>query len=85
MSEKRQIQYQGKLVTIESEIMRRNPTIGRNHEILTGGGVLCQLSVEGNEVFDWIPYETLYEPQTGRPRVYPGTKNFQANSASTGE
>jgi len=68
MSEKRQIQYQGKSATIESEIMRRNPTIGRNHEILAEGRVLCRLSVEGSDVFDWIPYEALYESQTGGPK-----------------
>jgi hypothetical protein len=68
MSEKRQIQYEGKPATIESEIMRRNPTIGRNHEILAEGGILCKLSVEGSDVFDWIPYGTLYESPTGESK-----------------
>jgi len=57
----KKIIYKGASATIESEITRINPTRDASGRIVDPGKIFAKLDVEGAEVWDWIPYEELYD------------------------
>ena len=57
----KKIIYKGASATIESEITRINPTRDASGRIVDPGKIFCKLDVEGVEVWDWVPFETLYD------------------------
>ncbi len=57
----KKINYKGKPAIIMAEVNRRNPTFDNHLNVIEPGGVYCQIQVDGQEMFDWVPYEQLYD------------------------